>query len=260
MADEETQTPPGEQTVETQTTEETQEPKLLMGKYKTAEEMAEAFQGYQSTTTKERERSKRIYDQLTSAGYTIDDDPEATVRVPSRATPKETKPDEEAEPDLYDPEVAAKTIKDLRGQVGSLQAGFDVVTTAVTGTTKAEFLKEFSAGARADAGASWDAKMRQLPAAARVDGGTQEAVKGMIFREIHLKHGGRGLAASGNEGVSRGAGAAERPGGETTERTAPATITVDMRRTYDGLGGKAELGKTLEEFAASVEETTGGTE
>lgn len=258
MPDEETQTPEGEQTPETQTGGQTQEPKLLMGKYKTAEEMAEAFQGYQSTTTKERERSKRIYDQLTSAGYTIDDDPEATVRVPSRATAKETKADEEAEPDLEDPEIAAKTIKELRGQVGSLQAGFDVVTTAVTGNTKAEFLKEFTGAAKVDAGASWDGKMHQLPAAARVDPGTQEAVKGLIFREMHLKHGTRGLASSGS--VSAGAGAAERPGADTGDSRSPVTATEPIRKTWSGLGGKEGTGMTLGEYAAKVEESLGGSE
>ena len=258
MPDEGIQTPEVE-TVETETPETPEEPKLLMGKYKTAEEVVEAFQGYQSSTDKERARSKKIYDQLVGAGYTIDDD--ATVRVPGRETPKEPKAkDDDAEPDFYDPEAAAKAWRDTQARVNRLERGYDVTTRSVSGMGKTEALRRYSAVAKDDAGKLWDEKIAVLPPEARLDPDTMNAVGKIVFSEVYEKHGQRGLAGGGNETVNRGAGASERPGGETTERTAPAAITADLRKSYEGLGGKAELGKTLEEFAASVEEATGGTE
>lgn len=228
---------------------------LLMGKYKTPDDVISAFREYQSVTSKDQAQTKKIRDQLMAAGFTIEDD--GTVFAPAGWGDREpaTKPAKQEEEDLFDPDTLRERIKKQDEHIASLTGAVDVLSMNQARANKERFMAALPEAIREKAGATWDTQMRNIPIHLRSRSDTQELLEAKIGWDAMKELGPKGFAgeSTGTESdLGELAGSAERPGRERTP-VKRARVTADIQKVHEGLGGKDATGMTLEEFASQVE-------
>ena len=218
--------------------------------------VAAAYRGMQSEYTKTQTVSKAVRQQLEEAGYTIGDD--GRIYAPEGPPePPTTPPAGDDDDDWLDPR-AKKEIERLNRERAEDREALNSVTQTLADQSKESFLGLVPEAAREQASKLFDAKVRGLAPAARANPGmlklAQNATLGELVAAGAFK---QGAAPPGTPSDVAGlSGSSEPPGGGSGgERRYP--VTPDIAKAYNGLGGKGELGVTLEEYAKDVAQGRG---
>jgi len=216
--------------------------------------MAEAYQHLQGDHTKRSTSDKRLRQQLEEAGYTVSDDGDIYQPKP----PEEEPPPDDKTPtvdDYLDPRTG-KELEELRGQNKEMVTAFGVVAQRLIENDRSSLLSKVPEAAREAAAKSYDAKMKSLPAAQKLDPGmqklTQNSVLGELFEAGLLTGGGTKPPPD----VTALSGSSERPGSATGE-TRSFRLSADEKKAYLGLGGKEGTGMTEEEYGRELAKMRG---
>ena len=217
--------------------------------------VASALRSMQGEYTKTQTVSKAVRQQLEDAGYTIGDD--GTVYAPQGPPdPPATPPAGDDDDDWLDPR-AKKEIERLNRERAEDREALNSVTQTLADQSKESFLGLVPEAAREKASKLFDAKVKGLAPAARANPGmlklAQNATLGELVAEGAFKQGAPTGTPPDVAGLS---GSSEPPsGGSGGDRRYP--VTADIAKAYNGLGGKAELDMTLEQYAKSVAQGRG---
>ena len=236
----------------------TEEKGFLGGKYKTPEELEEGYKNLQRSQGAEKEKLTALEKQLTDVGFQIQ---EGVVYDPlGLLTPTDTTPDVDPDPDVVtsrgDGSMSGKPpADDTANQLKRMEAVLGTLATNAAETSKQAMLSQVAPDARAEAAASWDAKVSRMPLEFRAAPGSLKAVGSLVVGEVLEKHGIEGLTgkrsapAVGN--VTAGASDTPSKGSTTTPR---ATVTPEIRHVFEKMGGEERLGMTVTEYAAEIAE------
>ena len=209
----------------TKAEEQQEEPKLLAGKYKTAEELEKGYEEAQKLIGGHGQVTQRIRGQVQQLGYDVDDAGNLIQLADFHpADSSGTEPFGDVPSDT-ETELAL-----LKEQVRGLTDIVNVTTLNQAQSEKISLLRTLPEGLQERAGQMYEQIVLSMPARSRVDAGTLKAVRRVIVGQL-VEEGAftQTPKKAGGGGVSLGQIVPQlsRPASETTLEGSDTTVRLD---------------------------------
>lgn len=220
---------------------------LLLGRYKTSEDLAKAYTELQGQFQKEHTARLTTNTQLEAGGYQVTDTGEIVTPYTEESDKKDAADKSDEEDDWIDPRAKAK-FEELEARLKGQERINDTLTRSIADTTKQTFLSKVPADLKKDAEQSFDAKVAALKPEFR-DAGTLKLIGRTVLGEIVEKVGFM-MPQGANQNVEDTSGVVEGTGNDSG--TGARRLSPDEKKLYVGLGLK-DAGLSEAQYAREID-------